>query len=365
MSELLIAMVIGLSLAVGVIQVYVGTSQTERDQEARARMQENGRYAVNLLASELRMAGYRGCFASIASPEISNRLVTPPASFQPEAGLQGWEALGTSPGDIVPRRSGVAAVLTTDGGWANSDGQFMDPTRALPDSDILRVWNTSGTGAKIKSISSDGGVTEIRASTLDIEDGDILLLSDCERADWVQACRVQELSSGASIKAVLSSACIPGNNTSQPLGVHAGGELIKLQGTMFYVGKRGNVASNPPALFRRELSHTAAAGTPQELVEGIESLQLLYGINADNDEKRSVDTYVTADHVGDWTRVISVRVSVLVQSIEDGLVPTPQPYVFNGVTYDGGYGSGALPGDKRLRRVFTSTVTLRNRALGI
>jgi prepilin-type N-terminal cleavage/methylation domain-containing protein len=59
MSELLIAMVIGLSLAVGVIQVYVGTSQTERDQEARARMQENGRYAVNLLASELRMAGYR------------------------------------------------------------------------------------------------------------------------------------------------------------------------------------------------------------------------------------------------------------------------------------------------------------------
>lgn len=58
--ELLIAMVMGLSLAAGVMQVYVGNTQTERDQEARARMQENGRFAINFLARELRMAGYLG-----------------------------------------------------------------------------------------------------------------------------------------------------------------------------------------------------------------------------------------------------------------------------------------------------------------
>jgi type IV pilus assembly protein PilW len=99
-------------------------------------------------------------------------------------------------------------------------------------------------------------------------------------------------------------------------------------------------------------------------VEGIESLQILYGINADNDNKKTVDAYVAADDVGDWSLVISVRISVLVQSIEDGMMPAPQTYVFNGVTYNGGAGNGALPEDNRLRRVFTSTITLRNRAVG-
>jgi len=55
---------------------------------------------------------------------------------------------------------------------------------------------------------------------------------------------------------------------------------------------------------------------------------------------------------------------VLVQSIEDNLAPAPQPYRFNGVIYDGGAGNGALPQDRRYRRVFTTTVTLRNRAVG-
>ncbi len=99
-------------------------------------------------------------------------------------------------------------------------------------------------------------------------------------------------------------------------------------------------------------------------MEGIESLQILYGINADNDNKKTVDAYVVADDVGDWSLVISVRISVLVQSIEDGMMPAPQTYVFNGVTYNGGAGNRALPEDNRLRRVFTSTITLRNRAVG-
>ena len=47
--ELLISMVLGLTLAAGVTQVYVGNSQIARDQEARAQMQENGRFATSFL----------------------------------------------------------------------------------------------------------------------------------------------------------------------------------------------------------------------------------------------------------------------------------------------------------------------------
>ncbi len=364
MIELLIAMVLGLTLTAGVMQVYVGNSQTDRDQEARARMQENGRFAISYLAHELRMAGYLGCLATIDENSINNTLDGPPPSFQPTSGLQGWEANGTGPGVISNSSNNVATVSTGGGGWSTSGGNILDATTAVPASDIVRIWNAAGTGATINSISPGGAMTVVNSGIVDIEDGDILLLSDCERADWVQACNVQEIGGGASINSVLSAGCVPGNDVSKSLGTQAGGELVKLQGTMFYIGKRGNVATNPPALFRRRLNQTAGSGAPEELVEGIESLQILYGLNADNDNKKTVDAYVTANQVTDWGRVISVRISVLVQSLENNMLPAPQAYTFNGVTYDGGAGNGALPGDTRLRRVFTSTITLRNRAVG-
>ena len=94
-------------------------------------------------------------------------------------------------------------------------------------------------------------------------------------------------------------------------------------------------------------------------------MQALYGVNMDNDVRNTVDSYLPADQVPDWTNVISIRITLLMQSIESGVVPAAQAYTFNGVTYDGGGGNGALPGDTRVRRVFSSTINLRNRALGI
>ena len=359
--ELLISMVLGLTLAAGVTQVYVGNSQVERDQEARARMQENGRFAIYFLANELRMAGYLGCLASLAASDINSTLDSVPASFQPTTGLQGWEASGTAPG-LVYNSTEDVAVISTATGWVTSGGNVLDTTNAVPGSDIVRVWSAAGTGAVINSVTP-GATTVINSGMIHIVEGDILLLSDCERADWVQACDVTELG-GVSINTELSSGCVPGNDTSIRVGTQAGGELAKLQGSLLYIGKSGNVATNPPGLFRRELSATATAGTAEELVEGIESMQILFGLNADNDNKKSVDSYVIANQVTDWSRVVSVRISLLVQSIEDNMLPAPQPYTFQGVTYDGASGNGALPEDTRLRRVFTTTITLRNRAVG-
>lgn len=363
MIELLIAMVLGLSLTAGVMQVYVNNTQTERDQESRARMQESGRFAISYLSRELRMAGYLGCLATIDANSVNNTLDGPPASFQPTTGLQGWEASGTGLGVVSNSANNVATVSSSGGNWSSSGGNVLATISAVPTADVIRIWNTEGTGALINSVTP-GVSPVVNSDLIDIEDGDILLLSDCQRADLVHACEVAEVG-GTSVNATLSSACAPGNVASSSLVTQAGGELAKLNGTMFYIGKRGNVAANPPSLFRSTLSSSAGLNAAEELIEGIESLQVLYGINADNDNRKTVDAYVTAAQVGDWTRVVSVRISVLVQSLEDFMLPAPQPYTFNGVIYDGSGGNGALPADRRLRRVFTSTVTLRNRAVGL
>lgn len=366
--ELLIAMVLGLTLAAGVVQIYVGTSATERDQDARLRIQENGRFALNFLGNEIRMAGYLGCQGSIQGSSVNNILDAPPATLQPGTGIQGWEAGGTSPGTVNNSVANAATVSSTTAEWTTGGAGFNIPdVQAVPNSDIMRLWGGWGNSGTVTSINNAGADPIIQAeAAVGIAANDFLIISDCEQADFVQACVVAPTAgAGATtVDITLNNACNPGNVGTGIVTSAAPAEVIRLEGALYYVGKRNNDATNPPSLFRSVLSATGAAGAAEELIEGVESMQLLYGINTDQDIRATVDTYLTADQVSNWDEVISVRISLLMQSAEDGTVPSPQGYIFDGVTYDGGAGNGALPQDERVRRTFTATISLRNRALG-
>ena len=104
---------------------------------------------------------------------------------------------------------------------------------------------------------------------------DFLLISDCAQVDLVQACLVTDNSPASNSTITLSTACTPGNVASSTISSETDdaskiwAEVIKLQGTLYYVGKRGGTATNPPALFRRQLSATGTAGTAEDLSEGV------------------------------------------------------------------------------------------------
>ncbi|MEX0962624.1 MAG: PilW family protein [Pseudohongiellaceae bacterium] len=369
--ELLVSMVLGLTLATGVVQIYAGSNTTERDREARQRIQENGRFASNFLSQEIRMGGYLGCLGAMQGNTVNNTLNAPPASFQPQFGIQGWEATGTNPGVVNNSAADVALVSTATAEWTTgAAGHVIPVVQAVPNSDIIRIWGAAGSPGIVTSITQ-GAVPTIQAgSDAGIAANDFLLISDCEQADFVQACVVTPDASPATTSTIaLSATCSPGNVANSPISSQTSAtnlaEVVRLQGTMFYVGKRNDAAANPPALFRRQLDATGNAGAAEELIEGVESMQILYGINLDQDVRSTVDTYVPANLVTDFADVISVRISLLMQSVEDGTVPAPQGYTFDGVVYDGsGGGNGALPADTKVRRVFVNTISLRNRALG-
>jgi len=103
-------------------------------------------------------------------------------------------------------------------------------------------------------------------------------------------------------------------------------------------------------------SNGAAAG-PMPLVGNIQDMQISYGVNNNGNVPPAASQYMAADAVttANWPNVVSVRISLLVQSPEDNLVDAPQTYTFNSVT--------TTPADRRLRHVFTSTIGLRNRTL--
>jgi len=56
--ELMISLTLGLLLLTGIGTIYVGSNQTYRVQEQNARIQESGRYALEILGRSLRQAGY-------------------------------------------------------------------------------------------------------------------------------------------------------------------------------------------------------------------------------------------------------------------------------------------------------------------
>lgn len=58
--ELLVAMVIGLIVVGGSIQLFSSSKRSYRVQEATARIQENARFAMVFMGQQIRMAGFRG-----------------------------------------------------------------------------------------------------------------------------------------------------------------------------------------------------------------------------------------------------------------------------------------------------------------
>jgi type IV pilus assembly protein PilW len=86
-------------------------------------------------------------------------------------------------------------------------------------------------------------------------------------------------------------------------------------------------------------------------VEGIENMQVLYGEDANNDN--TADYYVPSNSVVDMGKVVSIRVSLLTRTTEANLASQDYDITYNGAT--------TTPTDRRLRRIYTSTISLRNR----
>lgn len=178
-----------------------------------------------------------------------------------------------------------------------------------------------------------------------------------------------------------------GNGASDQL------EVIQ-SGRFDCVGTQLSVAPNPPIavndlFFIDANNNLACLGSgnpnPQPLVENVDQMQVLYGV--DTDGNRTADRYINATAVngaGLWTNVVSVRIGLLLststreersrmvqQAQNFGTVAnSPMLAVFD-INNDGtpdlfdtdgdGIPDSSVAQDNRLYRVYTTTIALRNR----
>ena len=95
-----------------------------------------------------------------------------------------------------------------------------------------------------------------------------------------------------------------------------------------------------------------SSGLTQPLIENVEDMQITYGI--DSDGSHSPNYFVPAGSVAasDWSKVVSLHISLLLRTHDENLTPTQQTYHYNGAT--------TTATDGRLREVVSTTIALRN-----
>lgn len=77
--EIMVSLALGLVLVTGVLSLYRSTQLTFRNHESLARLQESGRFALELMTREIREAGFTPC----GSPLTANLLVSPAGAATP------------------------------------------------------------------------------------------------------------------------------------------------------------------------------------------------------------------------------------------------------------------------------------------
>src|SRR5574344_1131133 len=94
--EVMIAITLGLLLTAAVLQLFVSNSTTYRSTNSIGVVQDNARFAQDLLSKELRMTGYRGCWSkqNIAVTNTLKPATTLTSDFR--AGLRGYNNLTAS-----------------------------------------------------------------------------------------------------------------------------------------------------------------------------------------------------------------------------------------------------------------------------
>ncbi len=324
--EVLVALVISLFLLAGIIQVYVANKSSYSFSNSISRIQENGRYAMDTMAQDLRMAGFFGC--AIFNPEDAASMAGIVNNLNPDGPGYTTDIYDFLQNDLVEG--------TENDGLNGSDSITL--RGAFPGS----VTVQPPYGSKSANIK----VSEPH----DLKEGDIVMVSNCRGADIMQVSNINT-SNGTLVHNTGNSTisgnynpdnCVGGNAhcLSQTYGADA--SMFKLQAVTYRiaVGESGE-----PALWR------SVNGVDEELVESIEQMQLLYGVDTSDDDHPN--QYMNATDVTNWYDVMSIRLMLLVRSVSTGVVEAPQVITYNGAT-----GTAA---DKRLRQVFTTTIALRNR----
>lgn len=337
--ELMIAITLGMVVLLAVSLIFVNTSRSRTEMERSNRQTENGRYASQLLASNLRMAGYIAEFDP--SPLSTSTLTALP------------DPCATATADLI-----TALPLHVQG--VNNVSSATVPS-CLSDvkigTDVIVLRRASSCVAGSTGCAAfANGVPHFQASLCTPTTGNTeMAYPVTTNADYAAHYFTLSTSSGDFTKHKTNCTTIA--------------DIYRYIVHIYFIANNNEVGDGIPTLKRAELG--AGAFTIVPLVDGIENLQVDYGIDTNADGvaeaySQNPGAYGSCSGnacVENWRNAMSARVNLLARNTEISVGHTDSRSYSLGFNDDGTAITVTPPtGDHYKRHVFSETTMFANPA---
>jgi type IV pilus assembly protein PilW len=318
--EIFIALSIGLTLIAGVLSVFVSMRTTSSETNSAGELQENGRFAMTLITDDLLRQDFWGDLVGnldggvlISSPD--------PATISGDC-VGGGANNASFPIEIGAFRTlwGLSVTSATVMGGCIDDAKIG--------SDLIQL----------KRAMADASLNltlPLVATIADMPDDLYYIISNANNA------------------AIFSddAAVIPTVNI---------GRIWEYQHHIYYVREDSQGTNTVPVLMQGRLQNDASNAMLFDImVEGIEQLHFMYGVDTTDDG--SVNAYISAPDMlqeywdnANSVNVVAVKVYILARDIlPDRKYTNNNVYQLGDISFDAG-------GDNFRRLLFSSTVSLNN-----
>lgn len=353
--ELMIGMTLGLLIMAGLVTVFVQSSQTRDEIERNNRQIESGRYAMSLLTEDLRMAGYLSSFDPY---QLIIKPNSPPLS-------------GATPITIMPDPCN-ATLSGSLNSWVNSyffHIQGIDNVTAATTPSCLSDVKLGSDIVVVRRASTCvAGPTPGASCDAPISGVPYFQTSNCYQAGELAT------NTGATSAIDYQSYFVLSTDTSATSMIKHAINCTSIANYSRYLVRIYFVANNNvagdgiPTLKRAELGATGFTIVP--LVEGIDTLQLEYGVDINNDglidgytaNPGAYNTCSGATCVANWLNTYAVKVNILAKNTQPSLGYTDSKTYKLGQNADGSDNIFTPVDTAYKRHVYNSVVRLDNPA---
>jgi type IV pilus assembly protein PilW len=349
--EMLLAMALGLIVVTGIVQLFIGNSQSANIISGQARLQENARFAFEFISTAARRAGYFGCIRDDQT-RVWGLIGTPAQlpEYNVDQSVGGFDANGD--GTWTP------SALNLPGGTPGNTnaGNGINIAAVDPNSDIIVFRNLRQPTQRLTAIAQPLDDAVISAPDGDPGFGvdDVVMMADCEQSAVFRVTGMNVVGNEATLQNAVNTGGVSPffqnatlvtppagpqvNFTKSFLGRSYGTDTVvgAVDATYFFIAdslRNNNTGDTPLSLWQK-----VGTAAPVELIQGVENMQILYGVDTTlTDDVANANQYMTATAVPDPRQVVSVRVTLTVNSIDE-------------VTED----------QNTLTRTFSKTILVRN-----
>jgi len=343
--ELMVAIAVGLLMLAGLSTLFAGNNNSQMEIERANRQVENGRYAMQVLTGDLRNAGYFGEF------DATNIV---PATLP--------DPCSTSIADI---RAAIPLAVQGYDNVAATTVSCLSTAGIKPGTDVVVVRHTQTCvvdAADCEPASAGGPFFQASLCNNNFELG---------AGTTAGAYQVGTSTGGFTLHQRNCSA----DGTSGTAAV-----LRRLLIHIYFIANNSMTGDGIPTLKRADIvsSGNTISVSIVPLAEGIENMQIEYGIENPADELAVpsvadgvADVYTpdvntafacsaAACRLANWSHVVSLKVNLLARTLSPSLTYTDNKSYNLGMKADGTPNVIAAANDKYKRHVFTQMVGLPN-----